>query len=201
MFQNDIVSFLSTSRPSGGLSKLQKKTLKSWCNRRFAEGEIVRFRVTKSEATGSILSLRGEYIAEDVMGGEEGGEEEVEGGEEGEEGVEVPVNGVDHSMTSDDAVDVRKKTKKKRSKLNSTTTELEQKKRSKDQNRKRKKSTDTTSESEGGTKRTRTVEENTSVQSDKMAWSQSGCSVETRDNVEEVTSDIKHKKARRKRKR
>ena len=162
------------------------------------------FSVSKVEITGSILSLRGEYVAVDVMGRR--GEGREEGGEMGEE---VPVNGVDSSITSDDpgVVDIRKKAKKKRSKFDSTTG-LEQEKRSKDHSRKRKKSsTDTTSESESGAKRTKTVKEKTGEGEAKRSKAveekagvlseQSGCSVETRDSVGKEISD---KKTRRKHK-
>ena len=97
------------------------------------------FTVTAVETTGSILSLRGEYVAVDVgghgggegkgqvtvenMGGEEGGREEGGGrvgGEEeggGEEGGEtdITVNGWVGSVTSDEVLDRRKKSVVKKS--------------------------------------------------------------------------------------
>lgn len=156
--------------------------------------------MSKVEITGSILSLRGEYVAVDVMMGK--GEGREEGGEEGEE---VPVNGLDGSITSDDtgAVEIRKKVKKVKKKCSKfdSTTGLEQGKRSKDRSRKRKKSTsDTTSESEGGAKRTKAVEEKAGVLLEDTACSQSGCSVETRDSVGKERSDNIHLKTRRKHK-
>ena len=86
------------------------------------------FTVTAVETTGSILSLRGEYVAVDVgghgrgqgkgqvtvenMGGGEGGREEgggrVGGEEEGGE-TDVTVNGWVGSVTSDEVLDRRKK--------------------------------------------------------------------------------------------
>ena len=92
---------MSTTSASGQSTsahfcKFRSEAWEEWSSRTFYEGEKVWFIVTKVEITGSILSLRGEYIATGAMevggGGRGGG-----GGGERVTGGEVVVNPMDNN--------------------------------------------------------------------------------------------------------